>query len=181
MKASLPSGTSTSFYVHNGPYDTPSDAGRYYNDHNEIDVEFIGKDTTKVQTNYFSRPKIAGANSGSGNEELHDLGFDAAKEFAAYSFKWTHGNIDWFVNGRRIRSAYWQSSRPVPLQSYSTVRFVANIWPVNKVSRRMHILLFFLDWSVAVLTRLHLCVLLLVAVVLEWQQAEGMCAFFVIR
>lgn len=43
MRPAKVSGTSASFYIHNGPYDTPEDAGRNYNDHNEIDVEFIGK------------------------------------------------------------------------------------------------------------------------------------------
>lgn len=38
MKPAKVSGTSASFYVHNGPYDTPSDAGRWYNDHNGLSV-----------------------------------------------------------------------------------------------------------------------------------------------
>jgi endo-1,3-1,4-beta-glycanase ExoK len=85
-----------------------------------------------LQTNYFSRPKIPGANSASGNEVLHDLGFDAADTWAVYTFKWTHGKVQWFVNGKHIRTATWKANKPVPLQSYSTCRVVVNAWPVSK-------------------------------------------------
>lgn len=81
-----------------------------------------------MQSNYFSRPKVAGANSGSGNEVLHDLGFDASKQFAAYSFRWSHGKIEWFVNGKSIRTEHWKADKPTPLQSYSTMRVVFNKW-----------------------------------------------------
>jgi endo-1,3-1,4-beta-glycanase ExoK len=75
---------------------------------------------------------LCASRSGSGNEQLHDLGFDAADTWAAYAFRWSHGKIEWFVNGKHIRTATWKTSNPVPLQSYSTCRVVANIWSVNK-------------------------------------------------
>lgn len=70
--------------------------------------------------------------SGSGNEKLHDLGFDASKTWAAYSFRWSKGKIEWYVNGKKLREEGWKPEKPVPLQSYSTARIVANIWPVNE-------------------------------------------------
>lgn len=67
------------------------------------DIEFVGVDTTKVQSNFFSRVYNPDENSGSGNEEMHELGFNAANEYAAYSFKWTRGRIDWWVNDWHLR------------------------------------------------------------------------------
>lgn len=36
------------------------------------------------------------------------------------------------MNGEPIRTETWTSNKPIPLQSYSTCRVVANVWPVNK-------------------------------------------------
>lgn len=98
---------------------------------NEIDVEFVGKDTTRVQTNYFSRIKDPHANSGSGVERWHDLGFDAAANFHAYGYRWTHDAIEWYADGKLIRTARASESR-IPSPDYSPMRIVANTWPVNR-------------------------------------------------
>lgn len=56
-----------------------------------IDIEFVGKSTTPMQSNYFSRqnwrvdPNMF---AGSGVEANHDLGFDASERFHSYSFRW---------------------------------------------------------------------------------------------
>jgi beta-glucanase (GH16 family) len=63
---------------------------------------------------------------------MHALGFDASERFAVYTFKWTYGRIDWFVEGNPVRTAQYDSSRPMPLQSYSTCRVLANIWVVDE-------------------------------------------------
>ncbi|CAI0380594.1 unnamed protein product [Linum tenue] len=48
----------------------------------EIDFEFVGKDKTVVQTNYYT--------AGSGNrEQIHDLGFDCSDWFHEYIMKWS--------------------------------------------------------------------------------------------
>lgn len=99
----------------------------------EVDIEFVGYDTTKVQTNFFSRIFDPTANSGSGNEEFHDLGFDASQNFAAYSFKWQPDRIDWFVNGQWIRGVEGGEGKPaIPDPGFSPVRIAGNLWPVNK-------------------------------------------------
>ncbi|KAK1304320.1 putative xyloglucan endotransglucosylase/hydrolase protein 8 [Acorus calamus] len=62
----------------------------------EIDFEFLGKDRTIVQTNYYV--------SGLGNhEEHHDLGFDASEDFHEYVIKWTEREIEWLIDGRMVR------------------------------------------------------------------------------
>ena len=61
-------------------------------------IEILGKDTTKVQFNYFT--------DGKGNhEKIIDLGFDASQEFHTYGFEWTETSIKWFVDGKEVHSA----------------------------------------------------------------------------
>lgn len=132
MRPSGVSGVSSSFYVHAGEFDVPpgleTDGVK---EMNEIDIEFVGKDTTRVQTNFFRRIKDANANSGSGHEQMIDLGFDASEDFHSYAFRWTAEGATWYVDGREVRTV---SSREklFPDPSYSTLRIRANIWAVNK-------------------------------------------------
>ncbi|XP_057745607.1 probable xyloglucan endotransglucosylase/hydrolase protein [Arachis stenosperma] len=62
----------------------------------EIDFEFLGKDRTIVQTNYFS--------GGNGNKEkIHHLGFDACDGFHEYVIKWSYDVIEWLIDGKVVR------------------------------------------------------------------------------
>ncbi len=80
MKAARASGIVSSFFTYTGaPWD-------------EIDVEILGKDTTKVQFNYF-------VNGTGGHEALVDLGFDASADYHRYAFDWQPGSIRWYVDG----------------------------------------------------------------------------------
>lgn len=84
MKPIKNPGVVTSFFTYTGP----SDGTKW----DEIDIEFLGKDTTKVQFNYFT--------DGQGNHEyLLDLGFDASQEFHRYGFDWQKDSITWYVDG----------------------------------------------------------------------------------
>lgn len=77
-------GIVSSFFTYTGPSDgTPWD---------EIDIEFLGKDTTKVQFNYYT-------NGVGGHEKVVDLGFDASKAYHTYAFDWQAGSIKWYVDG----------------------------------------------------------------------------------
>lgn len=62
---------------------------------------------------------------------MHYLGFDASKQYAAYSFKWAHNHIAYFVNGKMIRLV-WNHQAHLPSPAFTTMRIAANIWPVNK-------------------------------------------------
>lgn len=64
----------------------------------EIDIEFLGYDTTKVQFNYYT-------DGVGGHEYLYDLGFDASKEFHEYSFDWSKDSIKWYVDGKLAHEA----------------------------------------------------------------------------
>ena len=89
MKPSANPGTASTFFICTGPYDLKDGVA---NPHDEIDIEFLGKDTTKVQFNFFVDGK-------GGNEYMYDLGFDASKEFHRYGFRWAEDSITWFVDG----------------------------------------------------------------------------------
>ena len=90
MKAIKNDGVVSSFFTYTGPSDN--------NPWDEIDVEILGKDTTKVQFNYFTDSK-------GGHEYMHDLGFDASEDFHVYGFEWTESGIKWFVDGEEVHSA----------------------------------------------------------------------------
>lgn len=87
MKAMKNDGVVSSFFTYTGPYDgDPWD---------EIDFEVLGKDTTKVQLNYFRNGK-------GGHEKMIDLGFDASEDFHTYAFEWHKNSIIWFVDGKEV-------------------------------------------------------------------------------
>ena len=65
----------------------------------EIDIEFVGKDTTKVQFNYYAHAKQGENNP---HEHMYDLGFDASLEFHDYGFRWEEDKISWFVDGKTV-------------------------------------------------------------------------------
>ena len=92
MKPSANAGTASTFFVCTGPYDLKDGNP---NPHDEIDIEFLGKDTTHVQFNFFVDGK-------GGNEYMYDLGFDASKEFHTYGFRWAEDSITWFVDGKPV-------------------------------------------------------------------------------
>ena len=90
MKPIKNDGVVTSFFTYTGPSD-----GTVWD---EIDIEFLGKDTTKVQFNYYT--------NGVGNHEyVYDLGFDASQSFHQYGFLWQPGKITWYVDGKAVYSA----------------------------------------------------------------------------
>ncbi len=89
MKAIKNDGVVSSFFTYTGPSDN--------NPWDEIDVEILGKDTTKVQFNYFTDSK--------GNHEfMYDLGFDASEDFHTYAFEWSKDKITWYVDDKEAYS-----------------------------------------------------------------------------
>jgi len=107
MKPAKNTGIVSSFFTYTGPSDgTPWD---------EIDIEFLGKDTTKVQFNYYT--------NGVGNHEyLYNLGFDAAYSYHTYAFNWQPWYIAWLVDGREVYRAY----NNIPS---NPGKIMMNIWP----------------------------------------------------
>ena len=107
MKPIKNDGVVSSFFIYTGPSDN--------NPWDEIDIEFLGKDTTKIQFNYFT--------NGQGNHEfVYDLGFDASEEFHTYAFEWLPDSITWYVDGQPVHTA----TENIPV---TPGKVMMNVWP----------------------------------------------------
>lgn len=107
MKPAKNPGIVSSFFTYTGPvHGTPWD---------EIDIEFLGKDTTKVQFNYYT-------NSAGNHEYIYDLRFDASEDFHIYAFNWQPNYIAWLVDGEEVYRAY----DDIPVHPG---KIMLNIWP----------------------------------------------------
>ncbi len=120
MKPNKKAGTTSSFFTCTGSYDLDENGNP--NPHDEIDIEFLGKDTTKVQFNYF-------VNGEGGNEYMYDLGFDASEEVHEYGFRWSEDSIIWFVDGEAVHKVSKSGSNPLPS---TPGRILMNYWCGNK-------------------------------------------------
>ncbi len=129
MKPSANEGTASTFFVCTGPYDLKDGVP---NAHDEIDIEFLGKDTTHVQFNFF-------VNGVGGNEYMYDLGFDASEEFHTYGFRWMPDSITWFVDGKPVYKVTTDTSvkegknvRVVDALPQTAGRMLSNYWCGNE-------------------------------------------------
>ncbi|NED15018.1 glycoside hydrolase family 16 protein [Streptomyces sp. SID9124] len=115
LQAVKSSGTVTGFFTYTGPSD-----GQPWD---EIDVEILGKNTTQMQTNYFT-------NGVGGHETLINLGFDASAGYHDYAIEWwDQGTINWFVDGKLVHQENG-SRGPLPTRP---MRIMANLWPATGV------------------------------------------------
>lgn len=80
-------GVISAFFTYTGPYfDDP---------HDEIDFEFLGKDTSKVWvTRFADGERLPG--------KWIDLGFDSTDGPRLYAFEWSPDRIVWYVEGEEI-------------------------------------------------------------------------------
>lgn len=107
MKPIKNDGVVSSFFVYTGPSDN--------NPWDEVDIEFLGKDTTKIQFNYFT--------NGVGEHEfIYDLGFDASEDFHTYGFQWLQDSITWYVDGVEVHKA----TENIPS---TPGKIMMNVWP----------------------------------------------------
>lgn len=107
MKPIKNDGVVSSFFTYTGPSDN--------NPWDEIDIEFLGKDTTKIQFNYFT-------NGVGEHEYLYDLGFDASEDFHTYGFEWLPDSITWYVDGEAVYTA----TENIPS---TPSKLMMNVWP----------------------------------------------------
>lgn len=109
MRPARAHGVISSFFTYTGPhFDAP---------HDEIDIEFLGRDTTRMWVLAFSDgQKLPG--------EFLELGFDAADAPHLYAFEWTADDIIWFVDGTEVFRVQSQTP-PVP---QTPGKIYMNIW-----------------------------------------------------
>ena len=95
----------------------------------EIDIEFLGRNTRQLLVNVYYNPGGEGATfeyGYRGTPCVIELGFDASEEFHRYSIAWTSNSLRWFVDGRIVHErANWDPT-PIP---HLPMRFFINLWP----------------------------------------------------
>ena len=114
-KAVAASGVITGLFLYTGPSDGQP--------HDEIDIEFLGKNTNQVQFNYFT----AGVG---GHEVVLPLGFDASLAFHDYTIEWLPTVVNWYVDGVLKHSV--SSVTGASLPSYPQHIFM-NVWAATGV------------------------------------------------
>ena len=106
MKPIKNDGVVSSFFTYTGPSD-----GTVWD---EIDIEFLGKNTNQVQFNYYTR--------GQGNHEyVYNLGFDASQSFHQYGFYWDRSSITWYVDQKPV----YKATRDIPT---TPGKIMMNVW-----------------------------------------------------
>lgn len=104
-------GLVTGFFTYTGPY--------YGTQHDEIDIEFLGKNTHQIHIAWFTDGELT--------NKFIDLPFDAAKAPHLYAFEWMPHRITWFVDGVQIYSVDARSTQIPQTPS----RLFANIWAAD--------------------------------------------------
>lgn len=87
--------------------------------HDEIDFEFLGRDTRRVQLNYFGDGDSWGG-------KIIDLPFDYTDGFHLYAFEWEPRAIRWFIDDKMVHEVR-SDATAIPLPTASQ-RVIANIW-----------------------------------------------------
>ena len=116
MKPSKDEGTASTFFTCTGPYDINADGEP--NPWDEIDIEFLGKDTTGVQFNYY-------VDGQGGHAHRHQLGSAAPAPLHEYGFRWEEDSITWFVDGEAVYSVNTEDNGPMPS---TPGRILMNFW-----------------------------------------------------
>ena len=94
----------------------------------EIDLEFLGRDTTKLLVNVYYNPGDVGTKleyGYRGTPALIDLGFDATAEFHRYEIEWWSDIIRWRVDGRLVHERMMWGPTPIP---HLPMQFNVNLW-----------------------------------------------------
>jgi GR25 family glycosyltransferase involved in LPS biosynthesis len=95
----------------------------------EIDIEFLGKDTSTLMANVYFNPGNDGTRlefGYRGTPTVIHLGFDASKAFHRYTIDWRSHFIRWYVDGRLVHERVTWEPTPIPDMP---LQFNVNLWP----------------------------------------------------
>jgi len=98
MRSAAGSGLNTAFFTYVGP---PTGS----KEHDEIDFEFLGKNSHTVDINYFTNGKPQLGKS-------IPLDFDASQSFHNYAFDWEPNKISWYIDGKLIYETPAEATLP---------------------------------------------------------------------
>lgn len=116
LKPAKVSGTITGLFLHRN------------NPRQEIDIEFLGRDTTKMLVNVYYNPGPIGTKleyGYRGTPTEISLGFDASENFHYYEIEWLPNLIRWKVDGITIYERASWAPTPIPDQP---LEFNLNLW-----------------------------------------------------
>ena len=116
VKAPVGSGLVSSFFTHTD--------GNFGDPHDEVDIEFLGRDTHSLHINYFKDGQPAGS-------YYAPVPFDTSRDFHLYAFEWAPDSIRWFVDGKLVHEVHGPAAR-VPR---AAGRVIMNIWSAGPSSR----------------------------------------------
>ena len=88
MQPAAGHGLISAFYLYTGPY--------FGDSHEEIDIEFLGRDTTRVYLNRFRDAQPLA------DPVWVDLGFDSAEQPRLYGFEWREDALIWFAGDTEL-------------------------------------------------------------------------------
>lgn len=116
LKPARSPGVVTAFFLHrNDPWQ-------------EIDVELLGRDTTRFLANVYFNPGDPGTQCNFGNRGtpiVIDLSFDAADDYHRYAIEWEPHEVRWFVDDELIHvRGLWEPS-PVP---HLPMKVYCSVW-----------------------------------------------------
>ena len=103
-------------------------------DLDEIDWEWVGYNTSQVQTNFF----------GKGNTTSYDRGTintveNADTEFHNYTTYWDQDKLEWYIDGNLIRTLNYKDSLALNGQNYpqTPCQVKVSLWPAGEKSARV--------------------------------------------
>lgn len=91
-------------------------------DLDEVDWEWVGKNTNQVQTNYFTKGQTI-----NGSAAYFEINGDTTTDFHNYTTIWTQEQLEWWVDGNLLRTlAYADNTTAYP---QTPMRIKIGIWP----------------------------------------------------
>lgn len=109
VKAEAGSGLVSSFFTHTFE--------QFGDPHDEIDIEFMGRNNRELHLNYFKDGKPI-------QDHYSSLDFDNSADFHLYAFEWAPDSIKWFVDGKQIFEVHGSKAH-IPRASG---RVMMNLW-----------------------------------------------------
>jgi beta-glucanase (GH16 family) len=116
VKAPVGSGLVSSFFTHTSE--------QFGDPHDEIDIEFLGRNTHALHINYFKDGVPAGS-------FYAPTDFDTSSDFHLYAFEWAPDSIRWFADGKLVHEVHGPEAH-VPR---AAGRVMMNIWSAGPASR----------------------------------------------
>jgi GR25 family glycosyltransferase involved in LPS biosynthesis len=116
LRASSSRGTVTGMFLHRS------------SPRQEIDIEILGRDPTRMLTNVYFNPGCEGDRfeyGYRGTPAVVDLGFDASAGAHLYEIEWRRDVIRWIVDGRVLHVRHVWDPTPVP---HRPMEFDVNLW-----------------------------------------------------